>query len=188
MSSPTPATAFRILAISVLSKISCSVTRSGAAAGFDLRGADGLLEEVRVQPVVLDELRPRRLVLEELVGLLVALADPRDVAGQGVRLLVVAVQVLVQPRAVAGDAGAELLQRGQRLHDPVDLLGREDVPAGEARQDDILRPELEEYPVELLVVVDVLLALLALDPVERRLGDVDDIPCRGGRASGGRGT
>ena len=34
-------------------------------------------------------------------------------------------------------------------------------------------PELEQDPVQLLVVVDVLLALLALDPVERRLGDVD---------------
>jgi len=36
-----------------------------------------------------------------------------------------------------------------------------------------LGTELEEDAVELLVVVDVLLALLALDFVERRLGDVD---------------
>jgi len=40
-------------------------------------------------------------------------------------------------------------------------------------QDDLLGAELEEDAVELLVVVDVLLALLALDFVEGRLGDVD---------------
>ena len=43
----------------------------------------------------------------------------------------------------------------------------------EAGEDDVLGAELEEDAVELLVVVDVLLALLALDFVERRLGDVD---------------
>ncbi len=47
------------------------------------------------------------------------------------------------------------------------------MPVGDPRQDDVLRAELEQDPVQLLVVVDVLLALLALDPVERRLGDVD---------------
>jgi hypothetical protein len=35
------------------------------------------------------------------------------------------------------------------------------------------RAQLEQDAVQLLVVVDVLLALLALDLVERRLGDVD---------------
>jgi hypothetical protein len=43
----------------------------------------------------------------------------------------------------------------------------------EAGEDDVLGAEFEEDAVELLVVVDVLLALLALDLVERRLGDVD---------------
>jgi hypothetical protein len=44
---------------------------------------------------------------------------------------------------------------------------------GEPGEDDVLGAELEEDAVELLVVVDVLLALLALDFIERRLGDVD---------------
>ena len=46
----------------------------------------------------------------------------------------------------------------------------------EAREHHVLGAKLQEYPVELLVVVDVLLALLALDPVERGLGDVDIAP------------
>ena len=51
--------------------------------------------------------------------------------------------------------------------------GEKTCRSREPRQDDVLGAELEEDAVQLLVVVDVLLALLALDLVERRLGDVD---------------
>ena len=47
------------------------------------------------------------------------------------------------------------------------------MAVGEAGEDDVFGAELEEDAVELIVVVDVLLTLLALDFVERRLGDVD---------------
>ena len=50
------------------------------------------------------------------------------------------------------------------------------MPVGQAGEDDVLGAELEQDAVELLVVVDVLLPLLALDPVEGRLGDVDVAP------------
>jgi len=55
----------------------------------------------------------------------------------------------------------------------LDLRGSEGVAVGEAREDYVLGTEFEEDAVELVVVVDVLLTLLALDLVERRLGDVD---------------
>jgi hypothetical protein len=62
---------------------------------------------------------------------------------------------------------------GEVLDDGLDLRGGEDVGVGEAGEDDVLGAELEEDAVELVVVVDVLLTFLALDLVERRLGDVD---------------
>ena len=52
--------------------------------------------------------------------------------------------------------------------------GGEDVAVLDPGQHDVLGAELEEDAVHLLVVVDVLLALLALDLVKRRLGDVDE--------------
>ena len=87
--------------------------------------------------------------------------------------LVGLVEVFGQGGAVAGDAVAELFEGAEHLDDLVNGGGGEDVGVAGAGQHDLLGAELEEDAVELLVVVDVLLALLALDFVERRLGDVD---------------
>jgi hypothetical protein len=107
------------------------------------------------------------------VALLVALADAGDVAREGARGGVLLVEVLGEGGAVAGDAAAEFLEGGEALDDACRSARIEDVAVGEAGEDDVLGAELEEDAVELVVVVDVLLALLALDFVERRLGDVD---------------
>ena len=123
--------------------------------------------------MAVDERGARMLVAQELVGLAVAVADPRHVAGKRVGVGVPRVEVLRERCAVASDAGAEFLQRGKVFDDLVELGGGERVAIGEAREDDVLRTQLQEDAVQLLVVVDVLLPLLALDLIEGRLGDVD---------------
>ena len=47
------------------------------------------------------------------------------------------------------------------------------MSVGKAGEDDVFGAEFEENAVELVVVVDVLLTFLALNLIERRLGDVD---------------
>ena len=98
--------------------------------------------------------------------LLVALADARDVARQFVRLRRMQVEVFSQGGAIPGDARAQFFQRGQRLDNLVDLGGSKGGLVAEAGEQDVLGAEFEQDAVELLVVVDVLLAFLALDPVE----------------------
>src|SRR5690606_21469737 len=129
--------------------------------------------EVGVESVALNEVRASGLVAEELVGFAVALADAGDVAGQDLRFRVVLVEVCVQRGAVAGHPDAELFERGEVFNNLVDPRGVERMAVAQAGEGHILGTELEQDAVELLVIVDVLLALLALDFVERRLGDVD---------------
>ena len=110
---------------------------------------------------------------EEFVAFLVTLADAGDVAGKGEGDGVAAVEVFGEGSAVAGDAVAEFIKGGEVFDDAIDLGGVEGVAVAEAGEGDVFGAELEEDAVELLVVVDVLLPFLALDFVERRLGDVD---------------
>jgi len=110
---------------------------------------------------------------EELVGLLVARARAHDEAREAVGLVVLLVEVFAELAAGAADAGPERFEAGERLDDLVELLAREDVLVAETEQVHVLGAELEEDAVQFRVVVHVLLALLALDAVEGRLGDVD---------------
>ena len=62
------------------------------------------------------------LVGEELVALLVAFSDAGQVAGQGAGIGIVAVEVLRELGAVAGDAGAEFFQEGEIFDQLLDLF------------------------------------------------------------------
>ena len=111
---------------------------------------------------------------EELVALLVALADAGDVARKGAVLGMVGVEVGGEIGAEAGDTGAEFLDEGQVFDDLFELGGVECMAVADTGQDDVLGAEFKEDAIELVVVVHVLLALLALDFVERGLGDVNE--------------
>ena len=71
------------------------------------------------------------------------------------------------------DRVAELREALEQFEHVLELRGGEDFAVGEVLQLHLLGAELDEDVVELRVVVHVLLALLALDLIERRLGDVD---------------
>ena len=106
-----------------LRRPACGPGRAGRTGGCRFR----LLGEVGVEAVVLHEFRAGGFVAEELVGLLVALADAGDVARQLVRLGIVLVEIFGERGAVARDAGAEFFEGGEVLDDLVDLRGGEDV-------------------------------------------------------------
>ena len=106
--------------------------------------------------------------------LLVALADAGEVAGEGAGLGVVGVEVGGEGGAITGDARAKFLQQGEVFDQLLDLFGGEEMAVAQAGEDDVLGAEFEQDAVKLVVVVDVLLAFLALDFVERGLGDVDE--------------
>ena len=133
-----------------------------------------LLEEVGVEAVQLHEGGAGVFVFEKFVGLLVAIANARDVTGERHGFFFVAVEVVGQLCTVANHAGTEFFECGEAFDDFIDLRGGEGVLILDAGEHDVLGAEFEEDAVHLLVVVDVLLAFLALDPVERRLGNVNE--------------
>ncbi len=79
----------------------------------------------------------------------------------------------MQVAAVARDPAPELLQARKRFDDLVDLGAGEGVAVARSFKQDVLRAQFEQDAVHHRVVFDVLLALAALDFVERRLCDVD---------------
>src|SRR5690606_10306800 len=81
---------------------------------------------------------------EEVVGLEVALADAREIAGEREGRGVVAVEVVGEVGSVAGDAGAEAVEGGEVFDDLVDLRGGEDVTVFEAGEDDVFGTEFEQ--------------------------------------------
>src|SRR5687768_8072299 len=88
------------------------------------------------------------VVGEELMGLLVALADASDVAWEFVRFLVLLVEVFGQRGAVAGDAVSEFLDRGEHLDNLVeDRRGDGWVAGAGGSNQDVLGAELEEDAV-----------------------------------------
>ena len=149
-----------------------SASELAAYVGVGCGGLD-LVGEVGVELVGVEKLGAAVFVAEKLVGLLIAFADAGDVAWKRARGRVLRIEILGERRAVAGDAAAEFLKEGEVFDDLLDLGRGENVAVGEAREHDVFGAELEENAVQLIVVVDVLFAFLALDFVEGRLGDVD---------------
>ena len=77
-------------------------------------------------------------------------------------------EVFLEVAAVPPDRVAELREPLQKFEHVLKLRSREDLAVGQILQLHLLRAERDQDLVELRVIIHVLLALLALDQVERR--------------------
>jgi hypothetical protein len=82
-------------------------------------------------------------------------------------------EVLLEVAAVAPDRIAKLGEPFKQLEHVLELSRGEDLAVGEVLELHFLGAERDENAIERGVVIDVFLALLALDEIERRAGDID---------------
>ena len=134
------------------------------------------VEQIQVE-VFLVKVAHLVLVVEIVDGLLVALAHlhqvGRELAASSDRARRDKLSKSPPCRRTESLSLASFLERFENV---LQLRAPGLLVVGQVLQPDVLRAEGDQDLVQLDVVVDVLLALLALDLVERRLRDVD-LPC-----------
>jgi len=99
---------------------------------------------------------------------------PHAVERQAVVRGIVALHVFVEIHALAGHGFGDVLDFFEDLEHLGHLAVFQRGRAVEVQHAHVLDAQLDQHPRQVPVVVDVALLLLALDLVERRLGDVDE--------------
>ena len=113
------------------------------------------------------------LIVEIVDRFFVSLAHLDQIRGKLAGLGLAFAEITLEVAAVPPDGFAQLRQSLERLENVLELGGAELLVVGQVLQPDIFGAQRDQNLVQLNVVVHVLLALLALDLVERRLRDVD---------------
>ena len=120
-----------------------------------------------------DEIADGVLFAEVVDGLVVAVADLDEVAGQLARDRMAVLDVIAEIAAVPAEGADVFVERGEQLEDFHELLFRKLLVVGEVVEADVFAAQLDEYFAEFGVVVHVFDTLFSGDLVKRRLGDID---------------
>src|SRR5579862_3503068 len=123
--------------------------------------------------VLLVEFVDTRFVVEVFDPFVVPLAHFDEEGGKFFAARAARGEEAFEVAAVPADGFAEFGHALQQFQDVLQLRGGKFLAVGEVFQAHVFGAEVYENLVELHVVIDVLLAFLALDLVERRLGDED---------------
>ena len=105
---------------------------------------------------------------------LVALAHFDEVPRQFLGLLVPMLDVIREVPAMPPQGVRVFIERFQQLQDFRQLLLAELLAVGEVLESHFLRPDLNQDPVQLRVVIHVLDSLFARDRIQRRLRNVNE--------------